>query len=483
MTSRAPASLGADVLADAAALVDRARLTFRGSVVGTVAARDDTFAIANYGECFVRDFAVTAAAWLPRGETAPVAAFIRTVADVQAAVADADGGLRPAEGLMPASFSVIGGDDGSDEEVVADFGQRAIGRVAPVDSALWWLLILRAYVRTTGDDALARSPTVRRAIERILALYGRAQFEMLPSLLVPDGSGMIDRRMGVYGHPLDIQVLFWAALRSACDLLEPEHPLRREAFDRLVALGRHLRQDYWLDRARIEQVRRFPVEEYGPTPMNPWNLHPDAIPAWTMAWLSHGGGYFAGNLGPARLDVHLFALGNLLAVSTGLASEAQADALFDMIERHERDLVGVSGVKLMVPPLEDRDWVTLTGSDQKNVPWSYHNAGSWPMLLWPLASAARVAGRTSFATRVLEVAGPRLCGDGWPEYYDGPYGGLVGRQARLQQTWSAAAVLAATTLLGDDDVDDPFAFARDDDLEDAIAAASDIPAASIGASA
>ena len=195
-------------------------------------------------------------------------------------------------------------------------------------------------------------------------------------------------------------------------------------------------------------MRRYPVEEYGPTPMNPWNLHPDAIPAWTMAWLSHGGGYFAGNLGPARLDVHLFALGNLLAVSTGLASEAQAGALFDMFERPERALVGVSGVKLMVPPLEDRDWVTLTGSDQKNVPWSYHNAGSWPMLLWPLASAARVAGRTSFAARVLEVAGPRLRDDGWPEYYDGPYGGLVGRQARLQQTWTAAAVLAAATLLG-----------------------------------
>jgi hypothetical protein len=63
-----PAAVGDDVLADAAAVVDRARLMLRGSVVGTVAARDGTFAVANYGECFVRDFAVTAAAWLPRGE-------------------------------------------------------------------------------------------------------------------------------------------------------------------------------------------------------------------------------------------------------------------------------------------------------------------------------------------------------------------------------------------------------------------------------
>jgi hypothetical protein len=279
----------------------------------------------------------------------------------------------------------------------------------------------------------------------------------------------------VHGHPLDVQVLFWAALRAARKLIDPEHPLQKALFDRLVALGRHLRQDYWVDRARIEQVRRFPVEEYGPTPRNPWNLHPDAIPVWTMAWLSDGGGYFAGNLGPSRLDVHFFALGNLLAVSTCLATPAQASALFDMLERHERDLLGKGGVKLMYPPLEGRDWETLTGSDQKNVPWSYHNGGTWPMLLWPLASAARVAGRTELARRVLTSAAPRIRADGWPEYYDGPFGGLVGRQARLQQTWSAAAVIAADALLREPDRDDPFAFAHDEELEDAIANAADIP--------
>jgi hypothetical protein len=461
-------------LSDAHTLLHHAQLTLRGAVVGTVAARDETFEIANYGECFIRDFAVTVAAWLPDHDTEAIAGFLRTVAEVQATAAEVDVGLRPADGLMPASFSVDRDQDG-DEHVVADFGQRAIGRVVPVDSALWWLLILRAYVRATGDDDLARSESVQRTIERILALYLRPQFEMLPSLLVPDGSAMIDRRLGVHGHPLDVQVLFWAALRAARKLIDPEHPLQPALFDRLVALGHHLRQDYWVDRARIEQVRRFPVEEYGPTPRNPWNLHPDAIPVWTMAWLSDGGGYFAGNLGPSRLDVHFFALGNLLAVSTGLATPAQASALFDMLERHERDLLGKSGVKLMFPPLEGRDWETLTGSDQKNVPWSYHNGGTWPMLLWPLASAAHVAGRTELAERVLAAAAPRIHADGWPEYYDGPFGGLVGRQARLQQTWSAAAVIAADALLREPDRDDPFAFAHDEELEEAIATAADIP--------
>jgi hypothetical protein len=72
------------------------------------------------------------------------------------------------------------------------------------------------------------------------------------------------------------------------------------------------------------------------------------------------------------------------------------------------------------------------------------------------------------ARRVLQGAVPRLHRDDWPESYDGPYGGLIGRRARLRQTWSAAAALAATALLRDPEADDPFAFARDETLEAAL---------------
>jgi hypothetical protein len=400
-----------------------------------------------------------------------VRAFVTTVAALRPHQAGSS--VPPAAGLMPASFTVQQevGDGGPRERVLADYGQRAIGRVAPVDSAMWWLLILRAYQRSTGDAELARDDQVRCAIERVVTYYLRPQFEMLPSLLVPDGSSMIDRRMGVHGHPLDIQVLFWAGLRAALELLPAEHPLHGAVFERLVALGRHLRQDYWLDRKRVEVIRRYPVEEFGVLLQNPWNLHPDAIPVWTMGWLSEGGGYYAGNLGPARLDVRFFALGNLLAVSTGLATREHAEALFDLLEHHRRDLMSETGVKLTYPPLEGRDWYTQTGSDQKNVPWSYHNGGTWPMLLWPLVSAARTLGRQALARELLTRAVPRLARDEWPEYYDGPYGGLIGRRARLQQTWTVAGCLAAAALLEHPDAPDPFAFGRDEVLEAAIAAA------------
>lgn len=40
----------------------------------------------------------------------------------------------------------------------------------------------------------------------ILKLCLADGFDMFPTLLVTDGSCMIDRRMGIHGHPLEIQV-------------------------------------------------------------------------------------------------------------------------------------------------------------------------------------------------------------------------------------------------------------------------------------
>jgi len=46
---------------------------------------------------------------------------------------------------MPASFKVE--HDGQREFIEADFGEVTIAAVPPVDSCLWWILLLRAYVK------------------------------------------------------------------------------------------------------------------------------------------------------------------------------------------------------------------------------------------------------------------------------------------------------------------------------------------------
>lgn len=122
---------------------------------------------------------------------------------------------RPGAALIPASFKVA--EDG--QSLIPDYGGHAIGRVAPVDSSLWWLYLLRVYTRATGAWDLAQREDPQVAIQRVLDLCLPGRFDMYPTLLVPDGSFMVDRRMGVYGYPLEVQVLFLMALRSADELL------------------------------------------------------------------------------------------------------------------------------------------------------------------------------------------------------------------------------------------------------------------------
>lgn len=65
---------------------------------------------------------------------------------------------------------------------------------------------MRAYGKLTGDYALQERVDVQTGLKMILNLCLSDGFDMFPSLLVTDGSCMIDRRMGIHGHPLEIQV-------------------------------------------------------------------------------------------------------------------------------------------------------------------------------------------------------------------------------------------------------------------------------------
>ena len=375
------------------ALMDQARreldasiVTYRGKPVGTVAARDPEVASLHYDQVFTRDFAVSAVACLLDGKPEIVRSYLETTLQLQSRDKHMDC-FRPGAGLMPASFKIEedGEPDveGRGQRIAADFGEKAIGRVAPVDASMWWLYMLRMYGRATGDLTLARCSEVQRGIRLILDLLLTSRFDMFPTLLVPDGSFMVDRRMGVYGHPMDIQALFFVALRSAHELLDDEGENRRyiEAIrERLGHLLYHIRRYYWLDRTHLTALYRGGVEGYGSRVRNPFNIYPDSLPLWLMDWLPETGGYFAGNLGPARIDCRWFAAGNLMAVLSSLADAGQSRAVVELIESRWDDLVGEMPVKVMFPALEGGSWRLYTGNDPKNTPWSYQNGAGWPFL-------------------------------------------------------------------------------------------------------
>jgi hypothetical protein len=73
-------------------------------------------------------------------------------------------------------------------------------------SGLWWIILLRAYGKCSGDLSVQERVDVQTGIKMILRLCLADGFDMFPTLLVTDGPCMIDRRMGIHGHPLEIQV-------------------------------------------------------------------------------------------------------------------------------------------------------------------------------------------------------------------------------------------------------------------------------------
>lgn len=428
-------------------LLNRSLIYHQGRPVGTAAACDESVVAANYNECFVRDFVPSALVFLMTDRHEIVRNFLETVMHLSGHQHVMKGHKRSL-GLMPASFHVV--TENGEEKVITDFGDRAIGRVTPVDSAMWWMILLRAYVVTTGDRTFSEREDVQRCIADILDLYLRERFESSPTLLVPDAAFMIDRRMAVYGYPLEIQALYYGMLLAARELLVDSES-NKETIDDLTAISNalveHLQHYYWIDRKRFNQMHRFEAEQFGRDVVNVLNVYPESIPGWMDGWLDARSGYLVGNVGPGRIDFRFFAQGNLLSILFGITTGEQTQRVMNLYHNRWDELVGEMPVKILYPAMVGEKWRFSTGSDPKNVPYSYHNGGNWPVLVWPFVTAAVRVGRLELAEQALNTMTKRLKNDNWPEYYDGRRGDLVGRRANFFQIWSATGLIIAHEVL------------------------------------
>ncbi len=441
--------------------LEKSIIYHQGKPIGTLAAVDPHADPLNYDQCFLRDFVPSALVFLMHGEADIVRNFLIETLKLQSHEKQMDC-FEPGAGLMPASFKVQS--IGSQEFFVADFGEQAIARVPPVDSCMWWILLLRAYEKATGDLTLARQPDFQAGIKLILDLCLVHRFSMYPTMLVPDGACMIDRRLGVYEHPLEIQVLFYASLRAAGELLLPDgngESYLDKVNRRLGALKYHIRNYYWLDLQRLREIYRYKGNEFGKEVANKFNIHSESIPSWLTEWLPETGGYLAGNLGPGRMDFRFFTLGNLMAILASLASETESQSIMNLFAERWENLIGYMPVKICFPALEGLEWKIVTGCDSKNIPWSYHNGGNWPVLLWVFTAAALKTNRIELAQEAIAIAESRLYQDQFPEYYDGNNGRLIGKEARIYQTWSIAGLLAAKQFLANPDYLELISFPED----------------------
>uniref|UniRef100_A0A162AL97 Alkaline/neutral invertase n=1 Tax=Daucus carota subsp. sativus TaxID=79200 RepID=A0A162AL97_DAUCS len=461
------------MVAEAWDALRRSLVFFRSQPVGTIAAYDHASEeVLNYDQVFVRDFVPSALAFLMNGEPDIVKNFLLKTIQLQGWEKRIDR-FKLGEGAMPASFKVLHNPDRKTDSVVADFGESAIGRVAPVDSGFWWIILLRAYTKSTGDLTLAETPECQKGMRLILSLCLSEGFDTFPTLLCADGCSMIDRRMGmhcqsslspsqsttlgdlcigIYGYPIEIQALFYMALKCSLAMLKPDaegKDFMEKIVKRLHALSYHMRSYFWLDFQQLNDIYRYKTEEYSHTAVNKFNVIPDSIPDWVFDFMPTRGGYFIGNVSPARMDFRWFALGNCVAILSSLATPEQSAAIMDLIEERWEELVGEMPIKICYPAIESHEWRIVTGCDPKNTRWSYHNGGSWPVLLWLVTAACIKTGRPQIARKMIELAENRLLKDSWPEYYDGKLGRYVGKQARKYQTWSIAGYLVAKMMLED----------------------------------
>ncbi|KAL3622277.1 Alkaline/neutral invertase cinv2 [Castilleja foliolosa] len=443
---------GSAMMDEAWEQLSKSYVHFKGQRVGTIAAIIDTGGeTLNYNQVFVRDFVPSGLACLMKtdADVDIVKNFLLKTLHLQGWEKRIDN-FTLGEGVMPASFKIIQDLDRKKEVLQADFGGTAIGRVAPVDSGFWWIILLRSYTKFTHDYSLSELPEVQRGIKLILNLCLSDGFDTFPTLLCADGCSMIDRRMGIYGYPIEIQALFFFALRCAKQLLKPEHDGKEliERIDkRITALRYHIQNYYWLDFTQLNNIYRYKTEEYSHTAVNKFNVIPESIPEWVFEFMPLRGGYFIGNVSPARMDFRWFLVGNCIAILSCLATPSQATAIMDLIEERWDVLIGEMPLKIAYPALEGHEWKTVTGCDPKNTRWSYHNGGSWPVLLWLLTAASIKTGRPQIAKRAIELVEQRLAKDGWPEYYDGITGRYVGKQARKNQIWSVTGYLVAKLMI------------------------------------
>ncbi|XP_022754109.1 alkaline/neutral invertase CINV2-like [Durio zibethinus] len=147
--------------------------------------------IVKRGLVFVRNFVPSAPAFLMNGE--PKNFLLKTL-HLQGWGKRIDR-FKLGEGAMPASFKVLHEPVRKSDTIIADFGESAIGRVAPVDSGFWWIILLRSHTRSTGGLSLAETPECQKGMRLILTLCLSEEFDTFPALLCADGCSMIDRRM------------------------------------------------------------------------------------------------------------------------------------------------------------------------------------------------------------------------------------------------------------------------------------------------
>ncbi|CAL8164833.1 unnamed protein product [Prunus armeniaca] len=263
------------------------------------------------------------------------------------------------------------------------------------------------------------------------------------------GTAIDDFTLGIYGYPIEIQALFYFALRCAQGLLEQEldaKELLEQIGKRLTDLRSHP-NCYWLNVAQLK-IYCYKTKEYSHIAAGKFNFIPDSIPAWVLDFMPLREGYFIGNVSTGRMDFWWFLVGNCVPILSSLATPEQATAIRDLIEEHWEVLIGEMPLKIAYQALEGHEWTVITMVAHGQGMKSKDRLNIFIIaLLWLFTAACIKASRLEMAKRAIEQVEWWMLKDNWPEYYDGKVGRYVGKEARKLVPRTVAGYLVAKLMM------------------------------------
>ena len=150
-----PSSKEDQVVEKAKEHFERTLIEIAGSIAGSVAALEHPShdEALNYGEIFLRDNVPVMVYLLTQRRYDIVRHFLTVCLDLQSTT-------YQTRGVFPTSFVE------EDDALLADYGQRSIGRITSVDASLWWpcsagfTSSTAATRHSVGPEGATRHPTV-----------------------------------------------------------------------------------------------------------------------------------------------------------------------------------------------------------------------------------------------------------------------------------------------------------------------------------
>lgn len=247
-----------------------------------------------------------------------------------------------------------------------------LGSITTIDSNMWVIILCAIYFFKTKDKSFISQLNFERykRFYRLLKAFDSNDCGLMEVHIASDWADILNRTY----HVLYDQCLYYEALRAleylmqsyvdnvADDNQDLSYNKKRikYIFKRRIKAKRRINSVLWFDKSNIEKIK----EEYmiyHDIPIQDYSFYQTHIMPFKHEWSQ-------------RFDT----FGNILAILTGISNKNKNKKIISYVFNGK--INQPYPIKALDPPIfkTDKDWENIYALKDK--PFTYHNAGIWPML-------------------------------------------------------------------------------------------------------